>query len=232
MISRRQALGLLACAHGVWAHALLGSTPLLFNLLFWSSGLALLNRRIPERVGLLLGATAALYGLLGAAPSTHNAAYLWTFLACFVVRQLAPIAFRAVAITIYLFAALNKAISRAWLSGDILSASLNFPQFDLTPFAFELAVLTIVAELGLVILLIARYRNAWFLMLLLHLGILASVSVNVRTFWALVNYGLLMVWLGISSRAETEARQVARTQLGDAAPDGSAPTRPSPDAHQ
>ena len=209
MISRRQALGLLALSHGVWAHVLLGRTPLLFNLLFWSAGLVLLNTNLPERLGLLLGATAALYGLLGVAPSTHNAAYLWIFLAGFVAKDLSPLAFRAIAATIYLFAALNKAISPRWLSGEILRESLNFPLFNLSVFAFELAVLTIVAELGLVIVLLARYRRAWILMLLLHAGILATVSVNASTFWAHVNYGLLMVWLGLAARGAQEVRQDA-----------------------
>ena len=197
-MSQRRALAVLACAHGVWAHSMSG-TPLLFGLLFWSAGVLLLYDRIPERVGLTVGVMAALYGLLGVAPSTLNAAYLWAFLAGFVAPDLRHHAYRAVAATIYLFAGLNKVVSSTWRSGEIVATSLNTPWIDLSGIATELAFLTVLAELGLVVLLAVRYRGTWILMLFLHLGILATVSVNTRTFWALVNYGLLMVWFGVGA---------------------------------
>ena len=199
MMSRRRTLGILACGHAAWAHFLLDA-PVLLSILFWVAGVLLLADPVSERIGHTIGVIAAVYALLGVAPSTHNAAYLWAFAAGLLASQRSHLSYRAIAATIYLFAALNKAISQSWLSGEILKSSLNFPVVDLVPFAVPLAVLTIVVELALVPFVLSGYRRTWVLMLLLHVAILATVSVNVRTFWALVNYGLLMVWFGLSSR--------------------------------
>lgn len=192
-------LGILACGHAAWAHFLLGA-PVLLSLLFWVAGVLLLADQVSERIGHTIGIIAAVYALLGVAPSTHNAAYLWAFAAGLLASKNSHLSYRAIVATIYFFAALNKAISQSWLSGEILESSLNFPLVDLVPFAVQLAVLTIVVELALVPFVLSGYRRTWVLMLLLHVAILATVSVNVRTFWALVNYGLLMVWFGLSGR--------------------------------
>lgn len=202
MMSRRRTLGVLACSHAAWAHFLRGA-PVRLSLLFWVAGMILLADQVPEQIGHTIGVVAAVYALLGVAPSTHNAAYLWAFAAGLLTSQYPHLPYRAIAATIYFFAALNKAISPSWLSGEILESSLNFPLADLVPFAVPLALLTFVAELALVPFVLSGYRRTWVLMLLLHVAILATVSVNVRTFWALVNYGLLMVWFGLSSRGAT-----------------------------
>jgi hypothetical protein len=198
---RRRILAILACGRAARAHSLLGA-PVLLSLLVWVAGVLLLADQGPERIGHAIGVVAAVYALLGVAPSTHDASHLWASAAGLLASQHSHLSYRTIAATISLFAALNKAISRSSLSGEILASSLAFSLVDLVPFAVPLAVLTIVVELALVPFVLSEHGRTWVLMLLFHAAILATVSVNVRTFWALVNYGFFLVWFwfGLSGR--------------------------------
>lgn len=135
--------------------------------------------------------------LVGARPSTMTFAFLLGHL--IVVFGLAEqrFALRSIPFACDFFAGLNKLISPNWKSGDILRNNSDLLiEYDL----IELAVwATIIGEIGLGLLCLFRHRIVLLPAMMLHLGILITVSISPRVFFAHTIYTavlLLALWVG------------------------------------
>lgn len=152
--------------------------------------------------------------LVGARPSTMTFAFLLAHL--IVVFDLAKqrFALRSILFACYLFAGLNKLISPAWKSGEILEINseilMNYNLIGVTVWA------TIIGEISLGILCLFRLRIVLIPAALLHLGILLTVSISPRIFFAHTVYSavlLLLLWFGTRPHASPETLPIGSSAV-------------------
>jgi hypothetical protein len=163
------------------------------------------------RTRVAAGLVAAVAGLiyLEVVPSTMTVTIIWGSLAlAFFDGDDLRLVLRVQAAAIYFFAAVNK-LWPAFLSGAMLETEVEW-----LPYAQAVSIVTIVAEAGLAVAVLARWRWTPHAVVALHVPIAVCTAISPLHFVTLVAYGGMMLWLVAESLRVGEDRDVAAGPLG------------------